>query len=66
MSWETVRNFNCMPPLLLIIRNLCCQGKAPGEVMDGIENMNDIVKEVLEEYPIYGLIMIGHFADLRL
>jgi hypothetical protein len=29
MSWETVRNLRIMPPLLLIIRNLCLQGKAP-------------------------------------
>jgi len=26
MSWETVRNLNRMPPLVLIIRNLCMQG----------------------------------------
>jgi hypothetical protein len=26
MSWETVRNLKRMPPLLLIIRNICTQG----------------------------------------
>ncbi len=50
MSWETVRNLDRMPPLLLVIRNLCYQGKAPGEVMENIEEVNDILKEVLEEY----------------
>jgi hypothetical protein len=49
-SWETVRNLNRMPPLLLIIRNLCSQGKAPGEVMESIDEINDILKEVLQEY----------------
>jgi len=50
MSWETVRNLDRMPPLLLVIRNLCYQRKAPGEVMENIEEVNDILKEVLEEY----------------
>lgn len=50
MSWETVRNLDQMPPLLLIIRNLCSQGKAPREVMENIEDVNDILKEVLHEY----------------
>jgi hypothetical protein len=49
-SWETVRNLNRMPPLLLIIRNLCSQGKAPREVMESIDEINDILKEVLQEY----------------
>jgi hypothetical protein len=52
MSWETVRSLDRMPPLLLIIRNLCSQGKAPGEVMENIEEVNDILKEVLREYRI--------------
>ncbi len=50
MSWETVRNLARMPPLLLIIRNLCSQGKAPAEVMVNIEEVNDILRKVLEEY----------------
>jgi hypothetical protein len=50
MSWETVRNLNRMPPLLLIIRNLCSQGKAPREVMESIDEINDILKEVLQEH----------------
>lgn len=49
MSWETVRNLDRMPPLLMVIRNLCHQGKAPGEVMENIEEVNDILKEVLQE-----------------
>lgn len=50
MSWETVRNLDGMPPLLLIIRNLCLQGTAPADVMANIEDVNDILKEALEEY----------------
>jgi hypothetical protein len=51
MSWESVRNLGRMPPLLLIIRNLCLQGRAPKEVMESIEEVNDILHEVLLEYP---------------
>lgn len=49
MSWEMVRNLDQMPPLLLIIRNLCFQGRAPREIMENIEDVNDILKEVLHE-----------------
>jgi len=49
MSWETVRNLRRMPPLLLIIRNLCIQGKAPDEVILNIDDANDILTETLEE-----------------
>ena len=50
MSWETVRNLRQMPPLLLIIRNLCIQGKAPDEVIQNIDDANEILTETLEEY----------------
>jgi hypothetical protein len=50
MSWETVRDLARMPPLLLIVRNLCSQGEAPPEVMGNINEVNDILREVLEEY----------------
>ena len=50
MSWESVRNLDRMSPLLLIIRNLCLQGKAPKEVMENIEEVHDILYEVLQEY----------------
>lgn len=50
MSWEAVRDLARMPPLLLIIRNLCSQGGAPREVMGTIEDVNDILREVLQEY----------------
>src|SRR5208282_1578513 len=49
MSWESVRNIGRMPPLLLIIRNLCLQGGAPTEVMENIEAVHDILHEVLLE-----------------
>jgi hypothetical protein len=51
MSWESVRNLRRMPPLLLIIRNICTQGKAPKEVVENIQNLDEILKEVLSEIP---------------
>ena len=51
MSWESVRNLNRMPPLLLIIINICIQGKAPQEVLDNIRDLDQILKEVLSRYP---------------
>ena len=50
MSWESVRNLGRMPPLLLIIRNLCLQGGAPEEVMENIEAVHDILHETIREY----------------
>jgi predicted RNase H-like HicB family nuclease len=35
---------------LLIIRNLCLQGGAPGEVMENIEEVCDILHEGLQEH----------------
>jgi hypothetical protein len=49
MSWETVRNLRRMPPLLLIIRNLCIQGKAPNDVIQNIDNVNEILTETVDE-----------------
>ena len=51
MSWETARNLKRMPPLLLIIRNICTQGKAPQEVLENIQELDEILKEVLSEIP---------------
>jgi len=39
-----------MPPLLLIIRNICTQSKAPKEVIENIQNIDEILKEVLSEF----------------
>jgi len=51
MSWESVRNLGRMPPLLLIIRNLCLQGWVPKEVMENIEQVHNILQEVVLEFP---------------
>ena len=51
MSWDTVRNLKRMPPLLLIIRNICIQGNAPKEVLENIQNLDEILKELLSEIP---------------
>lgn len=50
MSWESVRNLKRMPPLLLIIRNICMQGQAPEEVLENIAEVDEILKEVLPEF----------------
>ena len=49
MSWETVRNLRLIPPLLLVIRNLCLQGTAPDEVVQNIDDVNEVMTEALEE-----------------
>ena len=51
MSWETVRSLNRMPPLLLIISNLCRLGHAPNEVMECVDAVTEILQDVLEAYP---------------
>ena len=51
MSWETVRNLNRMPPLVLIIRNLCLQSGMSGEVMLNLEEISNILEETLVKFP---------------
>jgi len=51
MSWETVRNLKLMPPLVLIIRNLCFQGKASEEVLLFLNDIHELLEETLEKYP---------------
>ena len=51
MSWKSVRSLDRMPPLLLIIRNLCVQGRAPEEIMTNIEEVNSILKSALKKFP---------------
>ena len=48
MSWETVRHLERMEPLLVLIRNLSIQGDAPEEVIDRIDEVADILKEVYQ------------------
>ena len=50
MSWETVRSLDRMPPLVLIIRNLCVQGNASEEIVTNIDEVNSILKRVLRDY----------------
>ncbi len=51
MSWEVVRNLKHMPPLILIIRNLCNQGKAAEEVLQHLNMINETLEKALEIYP---------------
>ena len=49
MSWEVVRDLRQMPPLLLMIRNICLHGQAPQGVTDNIQYVDDVLKEVLAD-----------------
>jgi len=51
MSWETVRNLSRMPPLLLIIRNLCIQNAVSEEIMQCLEDITNILDEAPQKYP---------------
>ena len=51
MSWEVVRDLKLMPPLILIIRNLCNQGKAPQDTLQHLNMINEILEKTLEIYP---------------
>jgi len=51
MSWETVRNLDRMPALVLIIRNLCVQSGVSGEVMQNLEEVTNILEDTLREFP---------------
>jgi len=50
MSWETVRNLKLMPPLVLVIRNLCVQGNVSQDVLTWLNEIHELLEEVLEEY----------------
>jgi len=45
-SWEVVRRLEQMPPLLLLVRNICTQGKAPREVMENLEILSELMDEI--------------------
>jgi hypothetical protein len=49
MSWETVRNLRRMPPLLLIIRNLCVKAAVAEDILDNIQEIDDLLKKILSE-----------------
>lgn len=51
MSWETVRNLKLMPPLLLIIRNLCIKDEASEDVLFWLNEIHELLNETLENYP---------------
>ena len=50
MSWETVRNLRRMSQLVLMMRNICMQGKAPEAVLENIRELDHILKEVVSEF----------------
>ena len=48
MSWEVVRDFNRMAPLILVVRNLCVSGQAPEEVLENIDDVEGAFEEAIE------------------
>lgn len=51
MSWETVRNLDRMPSLVLIIRNLCVESGISDDVMLNLEEVANILEETLAQFP---------------
>ena len=48
MSWETVRHIERMAPLVLLIRNLAVHGNAPEEIINQINELDGLLKEVYQ------------------
>lgn len=48
MSWETVRHLERMEPLVVLIRNLAIQGNAPEGVIEQINEIEELLKEVYQ------------------
>ena len=48
MSWESVRDLEYMRKTLVVIHNIAVQAKAPSEVIDSIEYVEQNMEEVFE------------------
>ncbi len=48
MSWECVRAFNQMKPLILVIENIARQSGASEEIAELVSNVRDNYEEALE------------------
>lgn len=48
MSWESVRNLSQMRKALLLIQNIARTNQMPDEVIEGVEEVVDILKEIPE------------------
>jgi predicted RNase H-like HicB family nuclease len=35
-----------MPPILLLVRNICIQGEAPEEVLENVEILSEVMAEI--------------------
>lgn len=46
MSWECVRDLNRMRAMTTLIRNIALQSEAPTEVIEGIDNVVEALREV--------------------
>ena len=50
MSWEVVRELRQMPPLIVVIRNICQQGQAPHEILESLNGIQGLLEETLEMF----------------
>jgi hypothetical protein len=46
MSWETVRHLERMAPLVVLIRNLTLQCKAPPEIIEELDEIYELLAEI--------------------
>lgn len=49
MSWESVRHLERMASLVVLIRNLAIQNKAPPRVLEEIEEISEILADILND-----------------
>ena len=48
MSWESVRDLSQMRRTLLLIQNLCKVNSVPTELIEWVDEVLDILKEIIE------------------
>ncbi|WP_200389333.1 hypothetical protein [Thiocapsa imhoffii] len=49
MSWESGRHLERMAPLVVLIRNLAIQNKAPPQVIEEIEEIAETLADILKD-----------------
>ena len=49
MSWEVVRNFKRMEPLLAKIGNICARAEADEDILKNVERVDQILKKAVSE-----------------
>ena len=52
MSWEVVRNFKRMEPLLAKIGNICARAEADEDILKNVERVDQILKKAVSEVSV--------------